>query len=241
MSVIIHLTRHAQGPHNIVTWGSDIRDPFLTAEGLQQCARVQQTFQFALSGIISSPQRRAIQTALVCFAPAVGEGLQIDLLADLQEVGSAPVCTGMDIATIEDDFGAVVNTDYLEEDWYQTTSALSDNPDDIRERARRARVAIREYALHVLESDEGASAEGDIHIAVVTHSMLIPYLTDGVDKREYFDNAEWRAYVFTDIRGTDTEATIVETDHSLYRRGARRASTSPPYPPDPAYDPQPQR
>ncbi|KAI1471772.1 histidine phosphatase superfamily [Daldinia caldariorum] len=233
-SVIIHLVRHAQGPHNVVEWGARFRDPFLTAEGLQQCARVQQRFSNILSGIISSPQRRTIQTALVCFPFAIGDGLQIYLLADLQEVGDAPVCVGMDIATIQNDFGPVVNVDYLDENWNQTPLALSFHPQDVMERARRARVAIREFARAVIDNGQGTYDNGSIHLAVVTHSLLIPFLTNELENITYFANAECRSYMFTDIRGTDDQATIVETQESIDRRPRPR-----PAPPTPAPRPAP--
>ncbi|OTB12036.1 hypothetical protein K445DRAFT_26072 [Daldinia sp. EC12] len=226
MSVTIHIIRHAQGPHNVVREAYWTRDPFLTAEGMQQCARVQRSFPYTLTGIISSPQRRAIQTALISFAWSIGNGVIVDLMADLQEVGDAPCCVGMDIPTIENDFGPVVNTDHLDENWFKT--GLSSNPNDVAERARRARRAIREFAVGMLENEDGSTPKENLHIAVATHSLLIPHLTgDGRDHTgqvRYFANAEWRSYMFGDIYGTDNDAVLVETAESLQRRGTSRQS-----------------
>ncbi|KAI1659114.1 histidine phosphatase superfamily [Daldinia decipiens] len=226
MPVTIHIVRHAQGPHNVLHEALTMRDPFLTAEGLQQCARVKQTFPFTIDAILSSPQRRAIQTGLICFGQFVAGGLRIDLHADLQETGNIPCNVGVDIPTLEKEFGAVINTDNLEDNWYRTGAGLSSDPAHLRARARQARNYIREYALSMLQSVEGQPGhQPDIHIAVVTHSIFIPFLTgDFSGGLNYFRNAEWRSYTFSDLEGTDKNAVLMETDQSLQRRGATRPS-----------------
>ncbi|KAI0130974.1 histidine phosphatase superfamily [Daldinia grandis] len=226
MSVTIHIVRHAQGPHNVSREAVQFRDPYLTAEGLQQCAGVQKRFPFNIDLIISSPQRRAIQTALICFGKFVAAGLRIELLADLQEAGgNLPCNVGVDVATLEKEFGPVIITDSLDDNWHQT--GLSSDPAHLRERAQRARVDIREVALDMFQSPGSQSSSQDIHIAVVTHSIFIPYLTsDFSGGMNYYRNAEWRSYMFGDLKGTDNIAALVETDQSLQRRGATRPSAS---------------
>ncbi|KAI0853896.1 histidine phosphatase superfamily [Daldinia vernicosa] len=223
MSVTIHVIRHAQGPHNVTVQARMTPDPHLTAEGLQQCARVQQTFPFAIDAIISSPQRRTIQTALICFGSFVAGGLRPQLLADLQEPGNLPCNVGVDLKTLEQEYGPIINTDNLDDHWYRTTTALSSDPTQIAERAQRARRVIRERAVSMLQSVEGQPGNHDIHIAVVTHSIFIPFLTgDYSGGTRFFRNAEWRSYTFSDLKGTDDIAALVETDQSLQRRGATR-------------------
>ncbi|KAI1644134.1 histidine phosphatase superfamily [Daldinia loculata] len=225
MSVTIHIVRHAQGPHNVSHDALMMRDPFLTAEGLQQCARVQQTFPFTIDAIISSPQRRAIQTALICFGQFVAGGIQVDLHADLQETGSIPCNVGVDVPTLEKEFGGTINTDNLDDNWHRT--GLYSDPTQLRARAMRVRRDIREYAVSMLEGIKNQPRNQDMHLAVVSHSIFIPFLTgDFSGGVNYFRNAEWRSYTFRDLRGTDENAALVETDQSLLRRRGTRPSAS---------------
>ncbi|KAI8959547.1 histidine phosphatase superfamily [Daldinia sp. FL1419] len=217
MSLTVHIIRHAQASHNVDRKARDVLDTYLTTLGLQQCAQVQRSFPHPLHAIISSPQRRAIQTALLCFGPAVVRGLEIELLAELQEVGSHPACRGVGIGVLENEFGTVVNTDGLADNWEQT--GLSTDPKDVAERARYSRCYVREAGVWILDHTE----EQHVQIAVVTHSLLIPFITNDYSQgKKYFHNTEWRSYTFKDLRGKDNVAELQETEESLARRGAQR-------------------
>lgn len=72
---LLHLVRHAQGEHN-ATKDYTLPDPLLTKLGIEQSLalhrQTKETIQKSADGIICSPLRRTMQTALVAFPELIG-------------------------------------------------------------------------------------------------------------------------------------------------------------------------
>jgi broad specificity phosphatase PhoE len=84
-------------------------DPELTPLGEVQCARLcsllsEKQKHEKIGLIVSSPLRRAIQTALVAFKPLIDRGYKVLALPGIQEVSDLPCDTGSDLALIQAEF-----------------------------------------------------------------------------------------------------------------------------------------
>ncbi|KAB8267857.1 histidine phosphatase superfamily [Aspergillus minisclerotigenes] len=107
MSPIVHCVRHAQGVHNLSHANHHLSDPELKPLGEEQ-ARALGTRLPTLDNIqlvLSSPQRRAIQTALLAFSSHVGDGsLQVVAWPEVQEASDLICDTGRDLPDIQAEF-----------------------------------------------------------------------------------------------------------------------------------------
>ena len=106
MPPVIHCVRHAQGAHSLSHTNHSMLDPELTPLGEVQCANLcsllaEQQKHENIGLIVSSPLRRAIQTALVAFKPLVDRGYKVLALPGIQEVSDQPGDTGSDLAVIQ--------------------------------------------------------------------------------------------------------------------------------------------
>ncbi|KAI1372249.1 histidine phosphatase superfamily [Hypoxylon crocopeplum] len=228
MAPTIVVIRHAEGIHNVLgDWTK--RDPGLTSVGLTQCANIQEDFQNSrIDVVIASPLRRTIMTALLCFGPHLGEDKRIILLPSLQEISGDPSSTGSTIEQIVGEFGdQIIDIQtYMTPGWESTGEARSSHPNVIRERARKARLAIREIA-----QEQASTNNPDPVIAVVTHGNFIPYLTGdfsqpGYSQGSVWTNTEFRTFRFQKPNSAIQKgrARLVETEDSLAGRGARVAT-----------------
>ncbi|GMF96496.1 unnamed protein product [Aspergillus oryzae] len=107
MSPIVHCVRHAQGVHNHSHANHHLSDPELTPLGEEQARALGARF-LALDNIqliLSSPQRRAIQTALLAFSSHVGDGsLQVAAWPEVQEASDLISDAGRDLPDIQAEF-----------------------------------------------------------------------------------------------------------------------------------------
>jgi broad specificity phosphatase PhoE len=118
---MIHCIRHGQGYHNISD--DDVRDPNLTAEGIQQCKDAQAKhfppdFQVHISAVYASPLTRTIQTAWHIFSPLISDSQpchvtgkckehrprtsKIIAVPDAQEVTNHACDTGSDVRALKE-------------------------------------------------------------------------------------------------------------------------------------------
>ena len=83
-----------------------MRDPSLTARGVQQGQALRTTFPYhdTVDLLVSSPIRRALYTTLLGFQAETDRGLKIIALPDLQETSDFPCDTGVDRDELEKEF-----------------------------------------------------------------------------------------------------------------------------------------
>ena len=127
--------------------------------------------------LVSSPMRRALQTCLLTFAPAVAAGAVVTALQDLQEVSTLPCDTGTSTVILEQelDFGdGKVDFTRVDDGWNDKSETSPWLPDveRLHARATAARRWLRDSAMEAAES-----TDKDIHIGVVTHGAMLHYLT----------------------------------------------------------------
>lgn len=103
MSPIVHCVRHAQGIHNLSHANHNLPDPELTPLGEEQARELGATFPSLrdVHLILSSPLRRAIQTALLAFPSQIKDGLQVVAWPEVQEASDLICDTGSDLRDIE--------------------------------------------------------------------------------------------------------------------------------------------
>jgi len=238
MPTYIHLVRHAQGYHNLSYANHTLPDPDLTPLGKDQCAHLAKTFPLhpQITHLVASPLRRTLYTCLLSFEPALRNGRpttrQVIALPELQEVSPLPCDVGSAPAKLRDEFGGgdgpaprgQVDLGLVGEGWNDKTGASAFAPvmERLEERARKARVWLRELGRRFEEDGEGV----DAHIVVVTHGGFLHFLTqdwDGMNPTAGtgWDNTEWRSYEF--VAGgageeDDGEAALRETRVSWRRR-----------------------
>lgn len=104
-----------------------IHDPRLTEAGIAECKALESRFpyQSSIELIVSSPLRRAVQTALCSFQPAINRGVKIVVLPELQETSDVACDTGSEVSKLEEEFGGivgpqgkVVDLSLLDENWH---------------------------------------------------------------------------------------------------------------------------
>ncbi|KAM5386954.1 hypothetical protein ACJZ2D_000247 [Fusarium nematophilum] len=223
MPIYLHLVRHAEGQHNLSRQNLQIHDPRLTTAGEAQCVALREAFPHhaAITHLVSSPMRRALQTCLLAFAPAVAAGTAVTALQDIQEVSTLPcdTGTGTDVLEQEADFcNGRVDFSLVDDDWNDKSVTSPWLPDvgRLHERAAGARRWLREMAVEA----ERSTAK-DVHIGVVSHGAMLHYLSEDWTDIESgwtgWKNAEWRTYQFVNSAG-DQDASILETEESWQRR-----------------------
>ncbi|KAK7721939.1 hypothetical protein SLS57_005006 [Botryosphaeria dothidea] len=211
----LHCVRHAQGFHNLTPDNHTLPDPALTDLGKQQCADLQRAFPHhdRITHVVASPIKRTLWTALLTFGPAIAtKNLKVLALPEIQETSDLPCDTGSDLAELEREFaGQPVDLSRVHEGWNSNKGPWAPTPGAVAERARKARVWLRELAGE------------DSEVVVVTHgSLLHTFTQDWSDHDKYggtgWANTEHRTYSF--VPGSGDEARIVETPESRAARGA---------------------
>ncbi|KAI0098591.1 histidine phosphatase superfamily [Hypoxylon sp. NC0597] len=226
MAPLIHIMRHAQGYHNLGgERGYKEPDPRLTTLGITQCRQVEKAATFRPDLIMASPMKRTIETAAVSFQTAIEDGKFIVLLPSLQEIGAYPCNVGSSRTDISAEFGNVLRTDLISEEWFGEGNCNTWRTKDIQERARQARVAIRLFARAYTREHPDIP---DPQILVTSHGDFINFLVEDYtsatpQSNSHFQNGEVRTYKFTGVPES-SEARLVETSASLLRRNAVRAN-----------------
>ncbi|KAI0121489.1 phosphoglycerate mutase-like protein [Hypoxylon sp. NC0597] len=231
MAPTIDIIRHAESYHNLI--GPDIPDPPITRRGEKQCEHLRQIYPYGdkVAYIVSSPLRRAIDTALIAIKPLVGDELELILRPELQEVNASPSSTGSTKEQLQASYNTL-DMSALSDDWYikGSDTPFAPNVEKVEARAKVARIWLRMLARKVVES-----GNEDAHIVVVTHGEFAHWLTDNFIGVDYGRNSGWsvcefRSYQFTNLDAPETEdVPLVETQESLERRGVDpdKASVSP--------------
>ncbi len=204
MPPTLNIIRHGESRHNVEPNGDAIRDPHLTAKGESQATGLRSSFPYMtqVRGVISSPMRRAVQTAVLGFGPAIQKSkIQVVLIPELQESSARPSDMGSPAAKLTAEFGSVIDVQFLFDGWeYKDASTTYGSRDQVKvaERARKARIYIRSVARTLGDRD---------HLVVVAHSGFIRHLIHGAPR---FKNAESRACQFVDLIGNDELALLAE-------------------------------
>ncbi|KAB5542969.1 histidine phosphatase superfamily [Coniochaeta sp. 2T2.1] len=227
MTIYIHLVRHAQGYHNLSTENQQIRDPDLTPLGEEQCAALRSSFPYhdKVTHLVASPMRRTLRTCLLSFADEVEAGKKVVALPEVQELSTLPCDVGSDPDVLARDFGGdggKVDLSLVKEGWNDKSSGSEWEPSigKLEERARRARVWLRDLAKSEGEGGDGGEEK---HIVVVSHGGFIHFFTEDWDGMNPsagtgWANAEYRTYEFVDESGKDENASLKETRPSWRRR-----------------------
>ncbi|KAI2783070.1 histidine phosphatase superfamily [Daldinia loculata] len=223
MMPTIDIIRHAQAAHNI--HGSHLRDPTLTDDGVAECDHLREAYPFGpmVTNIVSSPLRRAIDTAILGILPTVHDHIKVKLLPELQEINPSPSSTGIPKSTLSYRYGRGHNVDMddLEEDWYHKGFDTPYAPEvhKVEARARSARNYLRMLARRAIEA-----GQINAHIVVVTHGEFAHWLTRdfrGVSERRNsgWHNTECRSYRIENIFGLDvSDPVLAETTASIVQR-----------------------
>ncbi|KAI0131215.1 histidine phosphatase superfamily [Daldinia grandis] len=223
MAPTIDIIRHAQASHNI--YGNHIRDAILTEDGAAECRLLKDTYPFGpmVTNVISSPLRRAIDTAILGVLPTIDGLISIKLLPNLQEINSSPSSTGLPKHSLAQQYDGdlAINTDDIDEDWYHKdpSSPYAPQVRKVEARARAVRKHLRMLARMAIEA-----GKDDAHIVVVTHGEFAHWLTgdfQGVTETHNTNwyNTEYRSFQIDNIYAADRiDPLLVETTESIMGR-----------------------
>ncbi|KAI5864447.1 histidine phosphatase superfamily [Durotheca rogersii] len=237
MVATIHVVRHAQGLHNVPSFGWNTPDPHLTTEGLNQCAELQRSFPYMdkVVCVLASPSKRAIQTALLAFGQALAAnpshaGRQVVLVPDLREIGNYPCNACSSAEELAEEFSNAINREYLKDDWNGGGPSNPHSLSEVLARVERARRMILDVA-------QRWNHAGDAHIVVVSHGNLSARLTEDISgtapvKGPAWFNAELRSYHLARGSGPTNAPYLVETAESKARTQGRHVAIHP-RPPQP--------
>ena len=156
---------------------ADYPDPELTALGMKQCQRAMETFPFMddIAIILSSPLRRALQTALFTFQPLYIRGLKLIPWSALREWGNGASNIGSAVAEMEKEMAALpVDLRLLNDGWELET-------DEEEKGAERSNIVRKDlFDLGEILLTGGAwkgirmkKHAGPVHIMVVSHGGFL--------------------------------------------------------------------
>lgn len=198
MASQIHIIRHAESVHNVSKDFNQL-DPPLTSLGFEQAAKLIRSFPHTglVGVVITSPLRRAIQTALAAFPKildkryfAPGSGLGVEngatLVLDplLQERSALGCDTGSDQAVLQEAF-PWLDLEDLGEDWPSKEGIFSADDEIVNERAKRVRT-------NLVNLTEQLSSGRKRDVIVVTHGVFMKFLTE--DTEIDLPKAGWKSY-----------------------------------------------
>ncbi|KAI1150608.1 histidine phosphatase superfamily [Nemania diffusa] len=213
MGPIIDIVRVAQGRND--PEGHGIPDPGLTSAGEKQCTDLRGNYPYMpqVKLIVSSPLRRALNTASKSFSPQIGSEVgqtQIIILPELQETSARPSDTGSPLSILQSEYGSRIDTSKLKsEEWYLKGPSTEFFPilAKVDKRASVARRFLRRRARKLKEGDR---------IIVVTHGAFAHFLTQNFAGLNVgrgsgvWLNAGFRSFEFVDLKGHDDEAPLRE-------------------------------
>ncbi|KAE8322461.1 hypothetical protein BDV39DRAFT_209713 [Aspergillus sergii] len=160
--------------------------------------------------ILSSPQRCAIQTALLAFSSQAGDGsLQVVAWPEVQEASDLICDTGRDLHDIQAEYEKLpVDFALVESGWHIKQGKWAPVASRLLERAQIAR--------------QWLSQRPEKEIVVVSHGCFLHFLTDdwvnAVNSHATdWANAEVRSFAFA--HGMDESPALCETIQSRERRG----------------------
>ncbi|KAI1431069.1 hypothetical protein GGR50DRAFT_111012 [Xylaria sp. CBS 124048] len=164
--------------------------------------------------ILSSPLRRAVETAVyafvfpeMCSAPAT-------LLAELQETSLHPIDRGLSREALKDWLGFAVDVTRLRDDWELKGPGTPMYPvwENVSRRAQVMRIRLRITAQHLNDDDR---------IVVITHGLFAHFLVDdftGIAPDRpagFWRRGRYRTFKFEDPSSQDMQARLVETPESF--------------------------
>ncbi|KAI1114805.1 histidine phosphatase superfamily [Nemania sp. NC0429] len=200
MAPIIDVVCQCESRQNVD--GDNLHDPSLTDKGRAQAVSLRAAYPYMnkVKLIVSSPLRRAIQTARSAFQPVVlVQGMAAIVIPELQEASAIPCDVGSPPQVLLTEFGRDIDLFFFRDQWYTNVlEKYGTSQQSVAARASQARRMIR-----ILSRDLGP----DDHVVVVTHSELIKTLIEG---EPTVGNGEFRSCQFDDMSGTDDEATLQE-------------------------------
>lgn len=214
MASQIHIIRHAESVHNVSKDFSQL-DPSLTAVGFAQAAKLNHSFPYSqrVAVIVTSPLRRAIQTALTAFPstldqryydPSSGHGVEngARLVLDplLQERSALNCDTGSERAELQAVFPRL-DLEGLGSDWPSKKGIFSVDDETVHERARRVRRGLAELTEQLSRGEKR-------DVVVVTHGVFMKFLTG--EPEIDLPKAGWKSYAAQ--RGVDQEVKFVPID-----------------------------
>lgn len=212
----IHVFRHAEAMHNIDERYRNTRDPLLTPAGMEQCRIFSEQFPFMdkIACVLSSPLKRAIQSSLLAFAPAL-RNKQVIVLPEITEVGSHPSGFGSSPEELVSQFGNRINVDNVPHDFadLHPESPWAYEMEKIIHRMGLARDSLKDLAI---KAGDGA------HIVVMTHGQSCHFLAEDFDgpkppifRCEWDGNLTYRSYK-VDL----STSRWIEVPESREKRGA---------------------
>ncbi|ODM20813.1 hypothetical protein SI65_03866 [Aspergillus cristatus] len=194
MRPILYLVRHGQGEHN-VNDSHHIRDPLLTEHGKKQCQDLRDQFQHheAISLVLASPLKRAIQTAAHAFPPVL-ERRQVPSSCLVRDA-SGLITQGAPAFNVDD-----LDLTLVDEDWNSKVGIYAPTLNAVRRRVAAPRSWL--WKRH------------EKSIVLVSHGAFLHYLTEdwtGYDRARGtgYMNCEYRQYEFSDC-STAEDAHLVE-------------------------------
>lgn len=197
----LHLVRHCQAEHNVVPEHVARPDTILTEAGRLQAATLRSAFpeplRHCLGAVVSSPLRRALQTALIGFedlvadtgVPAAPNGipelprsvrLKVIALPEAQETSDLPCDTGLPVSELVAEFdspdsrwqGSVDFSILTGKEWGSKSGRWACDRETIEKRARDARRWLR----NLMRQLEGEESKHDC--VLVTHGGFLHFLTE---------------------------------------------------------------
>ncbi|OXV06131.1 hypothetical protein Egran_06101 [Elaphomyces granulatus] len=222
MPPTLYIVRHAEGENNIED-SHFIRDAVLTDKGKAQCSQLREEFpyHYSISIVMSSPLRRAIQTAAFSFGPTLRRPDVQYLAVPLgQEVSDKQCDIGHSRAEIEQQLpellkGQEIGFDpakfdfsLVEDGWNSKAGRYAPDHEAVKRRAADLRSWLYQRS--------------EPHILLVTHGAFLHFLTEdwtGDDPKRgtAYLNCEVRIFNFTE-NSTSEDTHLEEREESKKSR-----------------------
>ncbi|EPE34463.1 Phosphoglycerate mutase-like protein [Glarea lozoyensis ATCC 20868] len=212
----VHLVRHAESVHNVTKDFSKL-DPSLTSLGFEQAAELGKSFPYAgrVGVVITSPLRRAIQTALTAFSGILdkqyfdsssGQGVENGaslIIEPLLQERSALACdTGSDRAELEKAFPRLT-FDGLGDAWPSKDGIFAADDEAVQERARKVRRGL-------VEQGEKSNSGEKTDFVVVTHGVFMKFLAE--EPEIDLPKAGWKSYTIQKVSPEEVNLVSVATE-----------------------------
>lgn len=203
------LIRHAEALHN-KTKDHSLRDPGLSALGIQQCAALRNSLKGELSKlpevglIVVSPMQRTLQTASSVLDWLIADGVKVVADADWQEVFDKPCDTGSPISEIK--------AQYPSFDFSTVDPIYPDKSSPKGKRYAQDRSAVLNRAQFALRKLYDRPEE---LIIVVSHSAFMRLAVTGAQ----FANADYRIFDFKMRENEDDAFSLIEWESTRSNGG----------------------